>query len=158
MWHLKTTTVPVVVGALSMIKKGIYKYINKISGSPNLYKILVTKLDSVRVTQFETHLKSLCSNGYITRRCSCQRVTWRSNSFSDQSGLYQPFSRRRIAGAGLWRHRGGFILQLIWCINTIRTASVRYRQQRLSRLSTTDSLQSTTLFDSNTRDIFFIAY
>ena len=39
MWHLKTTTVPVIVGALGMIKKGADKYINKIPGSPGLYEI-----------------------------------------------------------------------------------------------------------------------
>ena len=34
--HLKTTTVPVIVGALGMIKKGTDKHINKTVGSPNL--------------------------------------------------------------------------------------------------------------------------
>ena len=42
MWHLKTTTVLVIVGALGMIKKGIDKHINKISGSPSLYEIQKT--------------------------------------------------------------------------------------------------------------------
>ena len=31
MWHLKTTTMPVIVGALSTIKKGTDKHIHKIS-------------------------------------------------------------------------------------------------------------------------------
>ena len=39
MWHLKTTTVPVLEGFLDIIKKGIDKYFNKIAGSLNLYKI-----------------------------------------------------------------------------------------------------------------------
>ena len=39
MWHLKTTTMPVIVRVLSISKKGIDKHINKISGSPSLYEI-----------------------------------------------------------------------------------------------------------------------
>ena len=39
MWHLKTTIVPVIVGALAMIKKNTDKCINKITSSPNQYKI-----------------------------------------------------------------------------------------------------------------------
>ena len=39
MWHLKTTNMPVIVGALGMIKKGTDKHINKIAGSPSLYEI-----------------------------------------------------------------------------------------------------------------------
>ena len=35
MWHIKTTIVPVIVGALGMIKKGTDKYINKIPGTPS---------------------------------------------------------------------------------------------------------------------------
>ena len=39
-WHIKTTAVPVRVGALDMIKKrGIDKRIYKISGSPKQYEI-----------------------------------------------------------------------------------------------------------------------
>ena len=38
-WHLKTTIVPVIVGALGIIKKGTDKHINKIPDSPGLYKI-----------------------------------------------------------------------------------------------------------------------
>ena len=36
MWHLKTTTMPVIVGALGMIKKGTDKHINKIACSSSL--------------------------------------------------------------------------------------------------------------------------
>ena len=36
LWHMKTVTVPVVIGALGMIKKGTEKYLEKIPGSPNL--------------------------------------------------------------------------------------------------------------------------
>ena len=39
MWYLKTTTVPVILGALGMIKKETDKHIYKIPGSPNLYEI-----------------------------------------------------------------------------------------------------------------------
>ena len=56
MWHLKTTTVPVVVGALSMIKKGTDKYISKILASSSLYEIQNTALG---VTTH--HLRSLRS-------------------------------------------------------------------------------------------------
>ena len=34
-WHLKTTTMPVIVGTLGMIKKGADKYINKIPSRPS---------------------------------------------------------------------------------------------------------------------------
>ena len=39
MWHLKTTIVPVVVGALGMVKKGIQNHLNAIPGEPNLQEI-----------------------------------------------------------------------------------------------------------------------
>ena len=39
MWHFKTTTVPLIVGALCMIKKGTDKQMNKIPGCPSLYEI-----------------------------------------------------------------------------------------------------------------------
>ena len=39
MWHLKTTTMPVIIGALGMIKKETDNYIKKISESLNLYGI-----------------------------------------------------------------------------------------------------------------------
>ena len=39
MKHLKTTTVPVIVGTLGMIKKGKDKHINRIPDSPSLYRI-----------------------------------------------------------------------------------------------------------------------
>ena len=38
-WHLITTTLPVIVGALGMIKKRTSKHINKIFGCPSLYEI-----------------------------------------------------------------------------------------------------------------------
>ena len=38
-WHLKTTTVPVIMGALGMIKKRTDKHINKITGCSSLYEI-----------------------------------------------------------------------------------------------------------------------
>ena len=38
-WHLKTTTAPVIVGALGMIKKGTDKHTNKIPGCVSLYEI-----------------------------------------------------------------------------------------------------------------------
>ena len=39
MWGLKTTTVPVVIGALGTIKKGIENYINKIPGNINIHEL-----------------------------------------------------------------------------------------------------------------------
>ena len=35
-WYTKTVTMPVVIGALDMIKKGNEKHLQKIPGSPNL--------------------------------------------------------------------------------------------------------------------------
>ena len=39
MGHLKTTTMPVIIGALGMINKEIDKHIYKIPSSPSLYEI-----------------------------------------------------------------------------------------------------------------------
>ena len=39
MWHLKAKTVPVIVGALGMIKKGCQKHLDKIPGEPCLKEI-----------------------------------------------------------------------------------------------------------------------
>ena len=36
LWHIKTVTIPVVIGTLGMIKKGTKKYLEKIPGSLNL--------------------------------------------------------------------------------------------------------------------------
>ena len=39
MWGMKTTTVPVVIGALEVIKKGIEKHIEKIPGKINITEL-----------------------------------------------------------------------------------------------------------------------
>ena len=39
MWNLKTTTVPVIVGALGMVKKGTQKHLDKVPGNPCLQEI-----------------------------------------------------------------------------------------------------------------------
>ena len=39
MWGMKTTTVPVVIGALGVIKKGIEKHIEKIPGTINITEL-----------------------------------------------------------------------------------------------------------------------
>ena len=39
LWNMKTVAIPVVIGALGMIKKGTEKHLEKISGSPNLYEM-----------------------------------------------------------------------------------------------------------------------
>ena len=36
LWHMKTVTIPVVIGASGMIKKGTEKHLEQIPGSPNL--------------------------------------------------------------------------------------------------------------------------
>ena len=46
MWHLKTTTVPVVVGALGIIKKGTQQFLDKIPGNPSLSEIQKIVLNS----------------------------------------------------------------------------------------------------------------
>ena len=46
MWHLKTTTIPVVVGALGLIKKGTNAFIEKIPGSPSLQEVQKVVLNS----------------------------------------------------------------------------------------------------------------
>ena len=38
-WKMKTKTIPVVVGALGMIKKGAQKYVNEIRGNLSLAEI-----------------------------------------------------------------------------------------------------------------------
>lgn len=39
MWELKTTIVPVIIGALGMVKKGVDEYLNKIPGNPSLTEV-----------------------------------------------------------------------------------------------------------------------
>ena len=39
MWGLKTITVPVVIGALGVVKKGIEKHIDKIPGKINITEL-----------------------------------------------------------------------------------------------------------------------
>ena len=39
MWHLKTTALPVVVGALGMVLKTVPNYISQIPGAPYLTKL-----------------------------------------------------------------------------------------------------------------------
>ncbi|XP_047480182.1 uncharacterized protein LOC125032840 [Penaeus chinensis] len=46
MWHLKTNTIPVVIGALGLIKKGTNQYVEKIPGDPSLQEIQKIELNS----------------------------------------------------------------------------------------------------------------
>ena len=39
MWHLKTCTIPVIVGALGVIRKGANDFVNKIPGKPSLQEL-----------------------------------------------------------------------------------------------------------------------
>ena len=39
MWHLKTKTLPVVVGALGLIKKGTQDFLDQIPGKPSLQEV-----------------------------------------------------------------------------------------------------------------------
>ena len=39
MWKLRTSTVPVIVGALGMVKKGCQKHLDTIPGEPQLQEI-----------------------------------------------------------------------------------------------------------------------
>ena len=39
MWKMKTKIIPVIVGALSIIKKGMQKYVNEIPGNLSLAEI-----------------------------------------------------------------------------------------------------------------------
>ena len=44
LWHMKTVTIPVVIGALGMIKKSTEKHLEKIPGSQNLGEMQKTTL------------------------------------------------------------------------------------------------------------------
>ena len=46
MWKMKTKTIPVIVGALGMIKKGTQKYVNEIPGNLSLAEIQKIVLSS----------------------------------------------------------------------------------------------------------------
>ena len=46
MWKLKTKTIPVVIGALGMIKKGTQNFIDQILGKPSLQEMQKTVLTS----------------------------------------------------------------------------------------------------------------
>ena len=39
MWHLKTTVIPIVVGALGMVKRGIENHLKSLPGEPKLQEI-----------------------------------------------------------------------------------------------------------------------
>ena len=50
MWRLKTTVIPVVVGALGMVKKGVVNHLKSIPGEPNLQemqKIVLTSTSQI---------------------------------------------------------------------------------------------------------------
>ena len=48
MWGMKATTIPMVIGALGRIKKGIYKYIQKIPGEiQELQKIALLRTSHI---------------------------------------------------------------------------------------------------------------
>ena len=38
MWEMKSTTIPVVIGALGLMKKGLEKYTDKIPGNINIHE------------------------------------------------------------------------------------------------------------------------
>ena len=46
MWKLKTKTIPVVIGALGMIKKGTQNFIDQILGKPSLQEMQKVVLTS----------------------------------------------------------------------------------------------------------------
>ena len=46
MWKMKTKTIPVIVGALGMIKKQLQKYVNQIPGNLSLAEIQKIVLNS----------------------------------------------------------------------------------------------------------------
>ena len=46
MWKMKTKTIPDIVGALGMIKKGTQKYVNEIPGNSSLAEIQKIVLNS----------------------------------------------------------------------------------------------------------------
>ena len=46
MWKMETKTIPVIVGALGMIKKGTQKYVNEIPGNLSLAEIQKIVLNS----------------------------------------------------------------------------------------------------------------
>ena len=39
LWKLKTHTIPVIIGALGLIKKGVDTYLDRIPGVPNIHEI-----------------------------------------------------------------------------------------------------------------------
>ena len=39
MWHLRARTIPVVIGALGLVKKGTEDFLDKIPGNPSLREI-----------------------------------------------------------------------------------------------------------------------
>ena len=46
MWHLKTTVIPVVVGALGLLKRGTDEYVDSIPGKPKLFEVQKIALTS----------------------------------------------------------------------------------------------------------------
>ena len=56
MWGLKPITVPVVIGALGVVKKGIEKHIDKITG-----KINITELQKIALLESSHILRRVLS-------------------------------------------------------------------------------------------------
>ena len=50
LWHMKTVTIPVVIGALGMIKKGTEKHLEKIPGSLNLTEMQKKHLQALSIS------------------------------------------------------------------------------------------------------------
>ena len=70
MWGLKTTTVPVVMGALSTIKKDIENYTNKIPGN-----IIVHELQKITLLS-PAHLLRRASPSSRHRLCLPKYIVW----------------------------------------------------------------------------------
>ena len=50
LWHMKTVTIPVVIGALGMIKNSTGKHLEKISGSQNFAEMQKKHLQTLLIS------------------------------------------------------------------------------------------------------------
>ena len=50
LWHMKTVTIPVVIGALGMIKNSTEKHLEKISGSQNFAEMQKKHLQTLLIS------------------------------------------------------------------------------------------------------------
>ena len=67
LWYIKTVTIPVVIGALGIIKKGTEKHLEKVPESPNLAEMQKLALTGTDPKKYLIYVKK--SNNEKLKQC-----------------------------------------------------------------------------------------